>query len=225
MCAFLFFILGIVTIYFYWKVPFTVSNRKATHLNYKLIQLRNQSLVYLPYELIVSNNRLQLLKLRGVYDLSILDDVSLDKNLIFTTDGVKIDVSTRLKDNFDNAILPYTTTKFIYFKRHVLASQNYNPIVSEDIISQTTSLVASSHIKLERRIVDSLYQADMGKRFNVNFGDRSISSTKFTKAIIGSDKQKQVIILDSLKGLSEEATKKYLLNVASTNIRQLLAHF
>lgn len=225
LCALLFFVLGIVTIYFYRRVPFTVSNRKAAQINYKLIQLRNQTLVYLPYELNVSNNRLQLLKLKGVYDLAVLDDISLDKNLIFTTDGVKIDISTRLNDNFDNAILPFTTAKFIYFKRHILANQNLNPISSTDIISQTSRLSSNSKIKLQTRIVDSLYQADEGTRFNVQFGDRSFSSTKFTKAIIGSEKQKQVVILDSLKGLSKKDAKKFLLKVATSDIRVALQDF
>lgn len=225
LCALLFFVLGIVTIDFYRRVPFTVSNRKAAQINYKLIQLRNQTLVYLPYELNVSNNRLQLLKLKGVYDLAVLDDISLDKNLIFTTDGVKIDISTRLNDNFDNAILPFTTAKFIYFKRHILANQNLNPISSTDIISQTSRLSSHSKIKLQTRIVDSLYQADEGTRFNVQFGDRSFSSTKFTKAIIGSEKQKQVVILDSLKGLSKKDAKKFLLKVATSDIRVALQDF
>lgn len=225
LCASVFLILGIVIIYFYYRVPFTVSNRKATNLNYKVIELQNQTLVYLPYELIVSNNRLQILKLKGVYDLAVLDDISLDENLIFTTDGVKVDFSTWIKNNSIIEILPFATTKFLYFKRHVLSNQNFKPIVADDIASQINQLSSSSKIKLQTNVVDSLYQADEGARFNIQFGGRSVSSTKFTKAVIGSERQKQVIILDSLKGLSKEASQEYLLKFASTDIRQLLEDF
>ena len=220
-----FIVLLAVVLFFNQLVPFRILNEKATDVPYKAFHFQDNTIVYLPYQIKITNNRLLILNFERIYDASILEENLLDRNLVFTESGIKIDHF--VKDaKYDSNIFPFQSKTFYYFKRHIITNKNaMNQIDYESAIAILNVLKSDANISLSSVLVDSLYQSDDGKRFNVHFGDRSISSTKYAKAKINSEEQVQVIILDSVKGLSKEEAQDYLLKEAKSDIRQQLKNF
>ena len=126
----------------------------------------------------------------------------------------------------DSKIFPFQRKTFYYYKRHIITKNNtMDQIDYISAIAQLNVLKSDGNIVLSSVLVDSLYQSDNGKRFNVHFGDSSVSSTKYAKAKINSEQQVQVIIADSLNGKSKEEAQEYLFKVANSHIGQQLKDF
>ena len=219
-------VFGVAVGYFYLHVSFKISNQRAENQQYKAIELQTQTFVYIPYEITVANNRSSILSLKRIVDHSSFEDLSFYDNLIFTADGIKIDRGSSKLEKSSRTILPFTTSKFYYFKRHTLANHNSAAFKTDpESFEQLNTLNAKATLKIPQKIIDSLYQSDFGKRFNIHFGGEKISDTKFAKLKISEEKQQQVILGDTLKGMDKEAAQRYLLKYASTDGRENLKDF
>ena len=222
--AFLIVLLAVV-LFFNQLVPFRILNEKAIDLPYKAFNFQDKTIVYLPYQIKIANNRLLILNFERIYDESISEENLLDHNLVFTESGRKIDRFVKDPKN-DSKIFPFQRKTFYYYKRHIITKNNtMDQIDYISAIAQLNVLKSDGNIVLSSVLVDSLYQSDNGKRFNVHFGDSSVSSTKYAKAKINSEQQLRVIIADSLKGKSKEEAQEYLFKVANSHIGQQLKDF
>lgn len=217
---------AIIVGYFYFRVPFKGINHRAVNQQYKALHLQNKTVVYIPYQLKIANNRLLALKLQRIDDESSFDEFSFYDKLIFSDNGIKIEVGTGKNEKGSRTIFPFTTSTFYYFKRHTLANNNPEGYeINPKSFEQLSALNSEPAVKISERIIDSLYQSDTGKRFNVHFGERQLSSTKVAKLKINEERQQQVILADTLKGMDKEAAYRYLLKYASTDIRENLKDF
>lgn len=229
-------IIGILT-YFYEKSPFSIKNERVSNLKYKAIPFQDSILVFIPYKIVISNNRLRQIKLASIYDENTTKINFYTKNLIFNKDGIEIasysgtatekHQSNYIKIKYRETIFPFTNRTFYYYKGHMIANHsNLKPIDYPEIENQLLNLTSSINFKINQNTVDSLYKIDNQKRFNVNLKDNDKGfMPKYIKAKINSDLQIPVNTVDSVKKMSKEDGVKYLLKSAKTDMRETLKEF
>lgn len=230
-------ILIAVIIYFYTKSPFEVENGRVSNLKYKVIPLEDSMLVFIPYKIVVANNRLQQIKLKSIYDEYITKGKIQATNLIYNRDEIEITnysgksnkkyESDYFKMKYRKTIFPFTTRTFYFYKSHMLSNpSDIKTIDYSEVEEQLSNLNVTINFKIDEKTIDSLYKIDDQKRFNVSLMDDSKRfMPKYIKAKINSKAQIPVNTIDSIKKMNKEDAKKYLLKLARTDTRELLKDF
>ena len=232
-------ILIAVLIYFYAKSPFVVENGRVSNLKYKVIPLEDSMLVFIPYKIVVANNRLQQIKLKSIYDDYITKGKIQATNLIYNRYEIEItNYSGRsnkryeseydyIKMKYRKTIFPFTTRTFYFYKSHMLSNpSDIKTIDYSEVEEQLSNLNVTINFKIDEKTIDSLYKIDDQKRFNVSLMDDSKRfMPKYIKAKINSKSQIPVNTIDSIKKMNKEDAKKYLLKLATTDTRELLKDF
>lgn len=175
---------------------------------------------YVPYQITVHNNRPLLVKLTRI-----LDDIAVKpwNYLLFNDQNIEIGAryspeSNDLQDNYlgqkyRQTIFPFIPRTFYYFRAHALPN--------------TALRIDPSSLSRDSPILDSLYDADDGKRFNLSFSKRGHENNFeiSLRAKINRPEQRMVSIRDSIKGLSEAESKDFLIEYMSRPFTEELNEF
>lgn len=216
----------------YFQNSITVYNDREYSYDCKKMPFGDSLMIYIPYKITISNNRFRLIDIERIDDENYARSSDLYKNLIFNKEGVEITNNFErdseinyLQYKYRKTIFPFTKRTFYYFKgvpiKYILKNKNF------DLINrQWSNLKRTYNIKISKRTIDSLYEANYKKRFNVNFGNSDYSfMPEYIMAKINDNKQKQVRIIDSVKYLNKQEQIDYLLKVGRTNIKVFLNDF
>ncbi len=215
----------VVLMYFISQPAIYVENRPDRGMAAKIYPLRDSVILYVPYRITVHNDRPAPVKLTGI-----LDNIGVKpwNHLLFNDQNIEIDALYRpeyndLQDNYlgqkyRRTIFPFIPRTFHYFRAHTVSSTALSLDTSsfslDRIREQLTDLSKNIDIHIDSPILDSLYDADDKKRFNLRFSKRGYENNFeiSLRAKINRSEQRIVSIRDSIKGLSEAEAKDFLIN-------------
>ncbi len=228
-------IILIIISYNYLKPPFEIKNSKAVGLNYKVVPFRRDSIyVYIPYEIVIYNNRLNSLKISQVFDENYHE---YRPNLLYNKDGIELSIYYSksqeqyeykldywFKTKYSHTIFPLTKRVFYYYRRHKLNNKNdvfeIKKRNQDSINRQLVELKYQFKIKNNDDIIDSLYTSNNLKIFNVDF-EANTFTEKYIKAKINSNQQIAINVnyWDSVKTMTKVQKVEYLLKRMKTNTK------
>ncbi len=221
--------------YNYLKPPFEIKNSEAVGLSYKVAPFRRDSIyVYIPYEIVIYNNRLNSLEISRVFDENYHE---YRPNLLYNKDGIELSIYYSksqeqyeykldywFKTKYSHTIFPLTKRVFYYYRRHKLNNKNdvfeIRKRNQDSINRQLVELKYQFKIKNNDDIIDSLYTSNNLKIFNVDF-EANTFTEKYIKAKINSNQQIAINVnyWDSVKTMTKVQKVEYLLKRMKTNTK------
>ncbi|WP_125720235.1 hypothetical protein [Flavobacterium ustbae] len=232
---FLIAILSLVFIYVaysYFQNSITVFNDREYNHDCKKMPFGDSLMIYIPYKIIISNNTLRLINIERIDDENYARNSPIYRNLIFNKDGFEITNNFErdseinyLRYKYRKTIFPFTKRTFYYFKgvpiKYKIGNKDFDLIQK-----QLSDLKITYDIKISKKYIDSLYEVNNKKRFNVNFENSAYRfMPEYIMAKLNDKKQKHVKVIDSLKCLNKQEQVEYLLKAGRTNIKVLLNDF
>lgn len=225
-------------IYHYTKPKYYVKTAEAKNLPCKVRPFRDSAYLYIPYKFTIYNNRISNLKISGINDGGI-DAYSREKYLLYNGHNLELESfwnpSTELKKKnnrkaygdkaywriqyvlkYREHIFPFLKRDFYYFKRYTVSNKNdrlkIKQISRDSIRKQLYALNYNVPIAIGQSTIDSLYQINNNKRFNVRFSSRALV-IKMIRARINNEKQEMVYanFYDSVKGMERKEMRDYML--------------
>jgi|GEM_PF-1134929 len=213
-------------VYFASRPAIHLHNRPAKDIPMKFYPVRDSVIVYIPYKLVVRNNRWHPIYLNRVYGACFEDKQRLE-HLLFNTYGTEIDrfYDPSYKDlsnhyfahTYRQTVFPFSRRTFYYFRGHVLAQKDLNMKLDlnykDQIEPQLKDLYENIAFDFYPMIKDSLYASDENKRFNLYFANCKAYKT-FTIDVwakVNRKEQRLVNMWDSVRHLPKQEIKTRIL--------------
>ena len=218
---FLFSIFIIITVYYYFKSAVTVKlckidNNIPIKISAYSSKYGNDSvLVYIPYKIEISNNRLHKISIESFLsenELSSSRDMNFDKNgfllgrenNIYILDGMleEMEILKYFQLYYNKEVFPFCDKEFYFYKAFLLSKAtikmkldwNQHHKIVADFENQSQNLYYKNKFKIENKTVDSLYKSDYKSKFMFFFkyGENKYSNTYKINYFIDSDKQELI---------------------------------